>query len=425
MIETKFKKSEVGLIPENWNAVPLSSIGEVKMCKRILKEQTDITGDVPFYKIGTFGKEADAYIPRELYEQFKGMYPYPKKGAILISAAGTIGRTVVFDGEEAYFQDSNIVWIDHKEKDVVNPYLEHYFKIIRWKSENGGTISRLYNDNLKSTFLCYPDDKIEQSRIAEALSDIDDLIATTEKLIEKKRNIKMGALHELLTGKRRIKNFTSTSKFKRIEHGEIPEDWKVSPLNKVCSLKARIGWQGLTTEEYLNQGDYILITGTDFKDGYINWNSCSFVSKWRYDQDTNIQIQKGDVLITKDGTIGKVAFLDKIPQYGTLNSGVFVVRPKKEKILNNEYLSWLFKSVWFKEFIDQLSGGSTINHLFQRDFEKFQIVYPSNIKEQLAIAKCLSDMDSETQSLEARLIKYQSLKQGMMQQLLTGKIRLI
>ena len=163
MIETKFKNSEVGLIPEDWKAVPLSAIGEVKMCKRILKEQTDITGDVPFYKIGTFGKEADAYIPRELYEQFKGMYPYPKKGAILISAAGTIGRTVVFDGEDAYFQDSNIVWIDHKEKDVVNPYLEHYFKIISWKSENGGTISRLYNDNLKSTFLCYPEDKIKST----------------------------------------------------------------------------------------------------------------------------------------------------------------------------------------------------------------------------------------------------------------------
>lgn len=425
MIETKFKNSEVGLIPEDWKAVPLSAIGEVKMCKRILKEQTDITGDVPFYKIGTFGKEADAYIPRELYEQFKGMYPYPKKGAILISAAGTIGRTVVFDGEDAYFQDSNIVWIDHKEKDVVNPYLEHYFKIISWKSENGGTISRLYNDNLKSTFLCYPEDKIEQSRIATALSNIDDLIATTRKLTEKKRNIKEGAMQDLLSGKRRIKGYGIHKSNKKTPIGVIPEDWSVSPLEKLCSLKARIGWQGLTTGEYLDQGDYILITGTDFKDGYINWETCSYVSKWRYDQDPYIQIKVGDVLISKDGTIGKVAYLNSIPMEGTLNSGVFVVRPKNEKVLTKHYLSWLFKSVWFNTFIDQLSGGSTINHLFQKDFEKFLLVYPSDINEQSAISNALSDMDSEISSLESRLIKYQSLKQGMMQQLLTGKIRLI
>ena len=208
MIETKFKNSEVGLIPEDWVSAPLSSIGEVKMCKRILKEQTTESGDVPFYKIGTFGKEPDAFIPRSLYEQFKSAYPYPKKGTILISAAGTIGRTVVFDGADAYFQDSNIVWIDHKEDKVKNSYLEHYFKVINWKSENGGTISRLYNDNLRSTFLCYPKDKDEQSRIATALSDVDELMETLNKLLEKKRNVKQGAMQELLTGKRRLPGFT-------------------------------------------------------------------------------------------------------------------------------------------------------------------------------------------------------------------------
>ncbi len=425
MIETNFKNSEVGMIPVEWEAAPLASIGEVKMCKRILKEQTTVSGDVPFYKIGTFGKEPDAYIPRWLYEQFKSMYPYPKKGTILISAAGTIGRTVVFDGADAYFQDSNIVWIEHNEKAVVNQYLEHFFKVINWKSENGGTISRLYNDNLKSTYLCYPLDKAEQIRIATALSDMDKLISTLKKLIEKKRNIKQGALEELLTGKRRIIGFTKSKSFISTSIGMIPKDWSVSPLNKLCTLKARIGWQGLTTGEYLEQGDYILITGTDFKDGYIDWNTCNYVSKWRYEQDPNIQIKEGDVLISKDGTIGKVAYLNHIPMEGTLNSGVFVVRPKNENIITKSYLSWLFKSVWFRTFIDQLSGGSTINHLFQKDFEKFNLVYPSDIIEQSAIANVLSDMDSEISALESRLDKYQNLKQGMMQQLLTGKIRFI
>ena len=151
------------------------------------------------------------------------------------------------------------------------------------------------------------------------------------------------------------------TRFKDTEVGRIPVDWEATNIDKLCTLKARIGWQGLTTGEYLPQGDYILITGTDFKDGYIDWKNCCYVSKWRYDQDTNIQIKEGDVLISKDGTIGKVAFLNSIPGPGTLNSGVFVVRSKQENAVNQAYLSWIFKSIWFKSFIDQLTAGSTIN----------------------------------------------------------------
>lgn len=93
----------------------LGNIGRVAMCKRILKSQTTSTGDVPFYKIGTFGKKADAFISKELFLEYKEKYSYPKKGSILISAAGTIGRTVIYDGKPAYYQDSNIVWLEHDE----------------------------------------------------------------------------------------------------------------------------------------------------------------------------------------------------------------------------------------------------------------------------------------------------------------------
>ncbi len=201
---TKCKFSEVGLLPEDWGSTSLSSIGEVKMCKRILKEQTSETGDVPFYKIGTFGKEADAYISRELFEFFTSKYPYPKKGTLLISAAGTIGRTVVFDGLDSYFQDSNIVWIDHKEEFVLNHYLEHYFKVIIWKSENGGTIRRLYNDNLRSTYLAFPKNKEEQQAIAQVLSDMDSEVQSLEVRLTKYQSMKQGMMQQLLTGKIRL-----------------------------------------------------------------------------------------------------------------------------------------------------------------------------------------------------------------------------
>ena len=126
----------------------MGEIGKISMCKRIMKSQTSRSGDIPFYKIGTFGKTADAYISRELYSDYKSNFPFPKKGDILLSASGTIGRTVVYDGKPAYFQDSNIIWLENDESQVTNKFLYHLYKITTWQTE-GGTIKRLYIDNFK------------------------------------------------------------------------------------------------------------------------------------------------------------------------------------------------------------------------------------------------------------------------------------
>ena len=126
----------------------LGDIGKVSMCKRIMKNETANVGDIPFYKIGTFGKDPDAFISKDLFEKYKGLYSFPNKGDILISAAGTIGRTVVFDGEPAYFQDSNIVWIANNETKVLNEFLYYWYQTNPWKVSSGGTIARLYNDNI-------------------------------------------------------------------------------------------------------------------------------------------------------------------------------------------------------------------------------------------------------------------------------------
>ena len=128
--------------------VKLGDIGTVKMCKRILKSQTETQGDIPFYKIGTFGKEPDAYISQELYDEYTQKYSHPAKGDILISCSGTIGRTVIYDGEPAYFQDSNIVWLEHDGTKVTNEYLRYAYKTNPWIVSTGGTISRLYNDGI-------------------------------------------------------------------------------------------------------------------------------------------------------------------------------------------------------------------------------------------------------------------------------------
>ena len=145
----------------------MSEIGEVCMCKRIMKEQTNNVSSIPFYKIGTFGKVADAYISQDLYEDYKNRYSFPIKGEVLISASGTIGHTVIYDGEDAYFQDSNIVWIHNDETQVLNKYLYHYYQIIDWNVE-GGTIKRLYNSNLAKTKIAVPD-LSEQQHIVSIL----------------------------------------------------------------------------------------------------------------------------------------------------------------------------------------------------------------------------------------------------------------
>ena len=171
---------------EGVEMITLGEIGDVCMCKRIMKDQTTDKGDVPFFKIGTFGGKADAYITRELFEEYKSKFSYPIKGEILLSASGTIGRTVVYNGEDAYFQDSNIVWIANNEKLVTNEYLYYIYSTIDWKVD-GGTIKRLYNYNLKSTIIPVPSVS-EQSRIVSILDTFEASIANLEAQLSQRRN---------------------------------------------------------------------------------------------------------------------------------------------------------------------------------------------------------------------------------------------
>lgn len=159
----------------------LGDIGEVRMCKRILKEETNTISGIPFYKIGTFGNKADVFISLEKFKEYKEKFFYPKKGDILISAAGTIGRTVIYDGSDSYFQDSNIVWIDNDETKVLNKYLFYCYKNIHWFTSKGSTILRLYNDNIRNTEIIVPPLESQQ-KIAAVLFALDDKIALNRRM---------------------------------------------------------------------------------------------------------------------------------------------------------------------------------------------------------------------------------------------------
>jgi len=177
--------------------------------------------------------------------------------------------------------------------------------------------------------------------------------------------------------------------------GEIPVHWDLNRVGRNTYVKGRIGWKGLKSDEYLDEGEYFLITGTDFKNGTIDWNNANYIDKERYEEDGFITLSKGDVLITKDGTIGKIAYVDHLPKPATLNSGVFITRP-----LNKEYsprfFYWVLNSYIFESFVNFNSGGSTILHLYQNVFVNFHFPLPK-IDEQQAI---VSYLDTKTAQID-------------------------
>ncbi|MEN9921637.1 MAG: hypothetical protein RLZZ517_615 [Candidatus Parcubacteria bacterium] len=171
---------------KDWEEKTLGDIGKPSMCKRILKHQTSSVGEIPFYKIGTFGKTPNAFISKEIYDEFRSKYSFPKKGDILISASGTIGRRVRYDGEPAFFQDSNIVWISNDEKQVLNDYLYVFYEFCDWQPSKGATIARLYNSDLTSIKISFPKSIQEQKFIIEKLDQLSSQTKRLESLYKKK-----------------------------------------------------------------------------------------------------------------------------------------------------------------------------------------------------------------------------------------------
>tara|TARA_B110000908_G_scaffold39928_1_gene48444 strand:+ start:2853 stop:4175 length:1323 start_codon:yes stop_codon:yes gene_type:complete len=203
--------------------------------------------------------------------------------------------------------------------------------------------------------------------------------------------------------------------------GEIPNEWEIRRIKDFTYVKGRIGWQGLRSDDFLDYSEWHCVTGTDFKNGRINWKNCYYVDESRFLQDTKIQLEKLDLLITKDGTIGKIALINSLPKKATLNSGVFLTRPLKNKY-NNEFMFWLLSSSTFKSFIDYNKNGSTILHLYQNVFERFFYCLPS-LKEQTAIAyyldKKTNGIDRKIDLLTKKITTYKELRKSLINQTIT------
>lgn len=384
MVKQGYKQTEIGIIPEDWACVKIEDIARILMCKRIFADQTSDFGEIPFYKIGTFGKEADAYISRSLYNEFKRRFSFPKKGDVLISAAGTLGRTVVYDGKDAYFQDSNIVWLDVDESRVSNQYLKHYYDVIKWVSSEGSTIARLYNGIIYNTYIPLPSIE-EQQKISEALSDVDSMISSLEKLIAKKKAIKQGAMKELLTGKKRLSGFTGEWKYLKIKETGLEVLKGQTITQKDVSFgRIPVVAGGKTPAYYCDKSNRTGVNITISASGA----SAGFVNIYRED------IFASDCSTISEGEKYNIDFVYNV-------------------LLNAQ------------ETIYASQTGGAQPHIHPNDIYELKVHYTFDVEEQNAIASILSDMDNEIEALEHKLAKTRQLKQGMMQQLLTGKIRLV
>jgi len=160
---------------DDWERRKLGDLGTIQTCKRIFKEQTSETEEIPFYKNGTIGLKADAFISRKVFEEYKRLYPYPEKGDILISAVGSIGRTAEYTGKDEYFQDSNVVWLK-TDNSINKKYLKIFYQVINWLIE-GSTVKHLYNDNILKSEIIYPKSFDEQEKIGLYFESLDNLIA--------------------------------------------------------------------------------------------------------------------------------------------------------------------------------------------------------------------------------------------------------
>ena len=385
--------------PPNWQQVKLGDIGKVSMCKRVFKHETFSQGPIPFYKISTFGKIADSFISEDLFEKYKNNYPYPKKGEVLISASGTIGRLVVFNGEKSYFQDSNIVWISNSQNKVLNKFLEYVYTKTRWISTDGGIISRLYNNDLRSIKFILPP-LPEQHRIVSILETWDSAIEKLSKKIKLKKQLKKGLMQKLLTGDVRFPGFSG--------------EWKMVKLGSLVDVVS--GGTPSTTNEKFWNGEIPWITPTEItklKDRFIE-DTRKHITEAGLKKSSATKIPPMSLILCSRATVGACAInLKEI----TTNQGFKNLVPKKIDIY---FLYYLIKTK--KNNLVCISSGSTFLEFSKKDIQKMKVFSPSQ-EEQKAIANILNTSDHEIDILQQKLEELKKQKKYLLNKLVTGEIR--
>ena len=384
-----------------WEEKKLGEIGEPLMCKRILKEQTTSNpkNGIPFYKIGTFGKKADAFIPVALFEDFKNKYSFPEKGDILISAAGTIGRLVVYDGLPAYFQDSNIVWLGNNESNVLNSFLFYCYLTLKWQTSDGGIISRLYNSDLKNIKISFPQNPQEQQKIASCLSSLDEVIAAHSQKLDLLKDHKKGLMQNFFP--------SAGEKVPKYRFKEFEKDgeWVEKKLGEVAEIIT--GNTPSTNESLYFGGDKMFVSPADISDKRIVSQTKTTLTDLGFSKTR--QIKEGSVLFVCIGsTIGKIAqnkFDCATNQQ--LNSLI------ANKGYSNDFLYSILDAN--SSVIASIAGNHAVPIINKTTFSEVKLFFPASVQEQQKIAACLSSLDTLITAQAEKIEQLKLHKKGLMQ----------
>lgn len=359
-----------------WKLFSLGELGSVATNKRIFIHETSLIGDVPFYKIGTFGREPKLFISQELFDDYKKRYPFPEKGDLLFSVIGSIGRVVEYTGEDEYFQDSNVVWLKH-DGAIVNSFLKQFYSIVEWEGIEGSTIKHLYNRTILGTKIQTPS-REEQTQIGNTFQKLDSLINQHQQKHDKLSNIKKAMLERMFP-----------------KQGEtIPEirfkgfngEWEKKELRELCTYHS----SSLTVNDAMSNGKYKLYDA----------NKCIGY--------TERNIQSNDyITIIKDGSgVGRVRILPKETSFIATMGAI------KTKDSSLYFLYCCFLKIDFSKHI----SGATIPHVYFRDYglEVFRV---PTFEEQVVIGDYFQKLDKLINQHQQQITKLNNIKQACLKKM--------
>lgn len=363
-----------------------------------------------------------------------------KNTVLAVGRVGALCGNVHLIDYPCWITDNSLIIHSISKKIYIN-YLHRMLRILNLNSFSTSTAQPLITgETIKKRFICIPT-LHEQEKIANFLdaktAQFDTIISKKEALIQTLEEAKKSLISEVVTGK--VKVVKTSDGYELVERekeemkdsgvewlGDIPKEWDVSKVKYNTYVKGRIGWQGLKADEFIENGPY-LVTGTNFNSGSVEWSKCYHISKERFEEAPEIQLKNNDLLITKDGTIGKLAIVEGCPEYAILNSGIFVTRCINNKYIT-KYMYYLLSSEAFKTYIELTSIGSTIQHLYQYTFVNFIYTLPS-IDEQNIIVDILNRRTEKMDKLINKIIleikKLKEAKQSLISEAVTGKIEIL
>ena len=399
MVNRKIPKIRFKHFGDGWKSDKLGNLGTVAMNKRIFKEETSEVGEVPFYKIGTFGGKPDSFITRDKFEEYKSKYPYPKIGDILISASGSIGRTVEYQGEEAYFQDSNIVWLKHDGR-IDNSFLTHFYALVKWQGVEGTTIKRLYNKNILETPITLPSIS-EQSAIGSLFCTLDDLLASYKDNLANYQALKVTMLSKMFP--------KAGQTVPEIRLDGFEGEWVEKRLKDISKRVTRKN-NDLVSERALTiSAQFGLIDQEEFFQKKI-------ASK---DVSGYYLIKKGEFAYNKSYStgypLGAIKRLDKY-ENGVLSTLYILF---KAVDVDSDYLAHYYESdKWHRE-VSMCAAEGARNHgllnITPVDFFNTRLVVPKELEEQRAIGSYFSNLDNLINSHQEKISQLENLKKKLLQ----------